>query len=69
MRARVGSAAGVPLREPPPYKMAQEQAIHPVQPAQVEFENALDRLVYVQTISIRNYCDKARRVRIEIVCT
>jgi len=43
----------------------ENQAIHPVQPAQVEFENALDRLVYVQTISIRNYCDKARRVRIE----
>ena len=39
--------------------------IHPVQPPQVEFENALDRLVYVQTISIRNYCGKARRVRIE----
>lgn len=42
-----------------------QPAIHPVQPANVEFDNALDRLVYVQTISIRNYSDKARRVRIE----
>ena len=38
---------------------------HPVTPAEVEFENALDRLVYVQTISIRNYSDRARRVRID----
>ena len=44
--------------------MPDQDKEHPISPDIVHFENVLDRLVYVQTISIRNYADKARRVRI-----
>ena len=45
--------------------MPDQDKDHPISPELVSFENVLDRLVYVQTISIRNYADRARRVRID----
>ena len=45
--------------------MPDQDKEHPISPDIVHFENVLDRLVYVQTISIRNYADKARRVEAE----
>ena len=44
--------------------MPDQDKEHPISPDIVHFENVLDRLVNVQTLSIRNYADKARRVRI-----